>query len=112
MSKDETRKRARRLGNQRVKKVWEAMIEYGAVLPDGDPMTTEGIHAATGKMFSMQQLSNHLSKKPQFTRIGTKRIPEQFGSQTYPVALWLADPDAYDPPAASKQSDEEYVDPE
>ena len=70
----------------------------GAILPDGDSATTESIHAAVNKVFSMQQLSNHLAKKPQFSRVGTKRIPENFGSQTYPVALWLADPDAYTPP--------------
>lgn len=88
----------KRLGNSRVKMIWDVMIKRGAILPDGEPMTTELIHNLTGKTFSMQQLSNHLSKKPQFERVGTKRIPESFGSQTYPVALWLADPDAYTPP--------------
>jgi len=88
----------KRLGNSRVKLIWEIMIKSGAIIPDGEPMTTEMIHEKLNKMFSMQQLSNHLSKKPQFTRVGTKRIPETFGSQTYPVALWLADPDAYTPP--------------
>ena len=91
----------KRLGNSRVKQVWALMIKRRAVLPDGDPMTTEAIHGAIGKIFSMQQLSNHLSKKPQFTRVGTKRIPESFGSQTYPVALWFADPNAYTPPEES-----------
>ena len=88
----------KRLGNSRVKMIWEIMIKSGATLPDGEPMTTEMIHEKLNKMFSMQQLSNHLSKKPQFSRVGTKRIPETFGSQTYPVALWLADSEAYTPP--------------
>lgn len=98
MPKKEKPRWLKRLGNSRVKMIWECMIAADAILPDGEPMTTEMIHDRLNKMFSMQQLSNHLSKKPQFTRIGTKRIPETFGSQTYPVALWLADPDAYTPP--------------
>ncbi len=100
-------KKKKRLGNQRVKRVWQSMIDRDAILPDGEPMTTEAIHNATGKIFSMQQLSNHLSKKPQFTRVGTKRIPESYGSQTYPVALWLADATAYDPDPTGDESDDQ-----
>lgn len=96
----------KRLGNSRVRLVWDAMIKAGAILPDGDPMTTEAIQEATDRAFSKQQLSNHLAKKPQFTRVGTKRIPENFGSQTYPVALWLADPHAYTPPTGGAEGDD------
>ncbi len=78
-------------------------------MPDGDPCTTESIHAAVNKGFTMQQLSNHLAKKPQFHRVGTKRIPENFGSQTYPVALWLADPHAYTPPEAKVDADDSMI---
>lgn len=91
----------RRLGNQRMRQIWDVMIKGGATLPDGEPMTTEAINNGLKQPFSKQQLSNHLSKKPQFTRVGTRRIPETHGTKTYPVALWLADPHAYTPPSDS-----------
>jgi hypothetical protein len=82
-----------------MRQIWDVMIGNGAVLPDGDPMTTEAINALLKQPFSKQQISNHLSKKPQFSRVGTRRIPETHGTKTYPVALWLADPTAYTPPS-------------
>lgn len=88
----------RRLGNQRMRQIWDVMIANQAVLPDGEPMTTEAINSLLKQPFSKQQISNHLSKKPQFSRVGTRRIPETHGTKTYPVALWLADPTAYTPP--------------
>lgn len=66
------------------------MVNAGAVLPSGTPLTTQQIQDLPGQPFRTHSLTNHLSKKPQFERVGTVRVRNLDGTGTYPVSQWLA----------------------
>jgi hypothetical protein len=80
-----------------VKRLWKAMIDAGAVNPDGKPLTTKQVEDLEGQPFRMQALSNHLAKKRHlFIEVDEVRIANADGSGTYPNKRWLALPEAYD----------------
>ena len=74
-----------------------AMIEAGAVFPEGEPIATGQILTLPNQPFEMNRLSNHLAKKPHlFFNAGSVRIASLDGRTKYPQKVWLAYPDAYD----------------
>ena len=69
------------------------MVKAGATFPDGTPLTTQQIQSLKGQPFRTHSLTNHLSKKPEFERVGTIRVRNLDGTGTYPVSQWLARPE-------------------
>ena len=98
-SKYGSRKKGRlgKTDGRNVKRLWLAMMDAGAVNPDGEPLTTGQIVNLPNQPFEMNRLSNHLAKKPHlFVAIGTARVASLDGRTRYPQKTWLARPDAYD----------------
>jgi len=94
------KRRKGRLGKsdgRNVRRLWAAMIEAGAVFPEGTPISTGEILTLDNQPFEMNRLSNHLAKKPHlFFNAGSVRIASLDGRTKYPQKVWLAYPDAYD----------------
>ena len=71
-------RRKGRLGKsdgRNVRRLWAALIEAGAVFPDGEPISTGEILTLPNQPFEMNRLSNHLAKKPHlFFNAGSVRI--------------------------------------
>jgi hypothetical protein len=98
-SKYGSRQRGRlgKTDGRNVKRLWNAMIEAGAVAPDGDPLSTRQIAELENQPFEMHRLSNHLSKKPHlFVDAGSIRVAGVDGRSKYPQKTWLAKPDGYE----------------
>ena len=93
-------RRKGRLGKsdgRNVRRLWAALIQAGAVFPDGNPISTGQILSLPNQPFEMNRLSNHLAKKPHlFFNAGSVRIASLDGRTKYPQKVWLAYPDAYD----------------
>lgn len=87
-----------------VEKLRQLMCRAGAVLPSGNPLTTHQIQDLPGQPFRTHSLTNHLSKKPEFERVGTIRVRNLDGTGTYPVSQWLASPEPISKTAADQRS--------
>ena len=93
MEQTKTDRYGRKIGSRskrNVEKLRALMVGAGAVAPSGTPLTTQQIQDLPGQPFRVHSLTNHLSKKPEFERVGTIRVRNLDGTGTYPVSQWLA----------------------
>jgi hypothetical protein len=80
-----------------IKRLWKAMIQAGAVHPDGNPLSSTEVLNLPNQPFSMNALTNHLANKPYlFVEMGRVRVAGLDGKTTYDQSTWVARPDAFD----------------
>ena len=93
-------RRKGRLGRhdgRNIKRLWKAMIEAGAIHPDGTPLSSTEVCNLPKQPFSMNALTNHLSNKPYlFVEVGRVKIESMDGRSSYFQSTWLAYHDAFD----------------
>ena len=82
-----------------IRRLWKAMIEAGAIFPDGKALSSSEVQHLPKQPFSMNALTNHLSNKPYlFVECDRVRVAGIDGRSSYAQSTWLARPDAFDPP--------------
>lgn len=82
-----------------IKRLWKAMIQAGAIYPNGKPLSSTEVLNLPNQPFSMNALTNHLSNKPYlFSEQGRVKVAGLDGRTSYEQSTWLAHPDAFDDP--------------